>query len=1075
MPAVPVVIGGLIATGVAEVIGAAAITAIVGSTVSAAVATAVGAGIIAGGVAAIQGGSVSDVLKSAVVGGVASYAGAQVGNYIGNSVSAALDTSVPSSLGAYGADVAENAAGLSGISKSILGSVSSGITQSVIKGQPVGVGALSGLATGVVSSLDATFKTSPKWEVLGRAGQEAVKAATAASIVGGQPAEAAMAAALRTTNILGDAISYAPASVKAALNDPANAGTAQFLLGSVDNTISGLISGKNLTEAAQAGIARSVGTYLGDALKSNLTTYVNNAQKAYTTATSEEQKTKQAQQEAQSLVDRYNSISGEYNARLQHREELVKDFTETAKAAQELSDWSQQHPMRGGYHKSAEAAFLRKQAEDKLNALNEYTNKEVNGYYNSVKPELEGIPEKLKTFEAQAAKYQSAIDELKARTDTITATTATIINDTKKATVAGIAPDFDAGAYAKLNEVKGDPYEHFLTQGYDSKLPTNYESGADAALKSIGYKASPDEVKQVADLFKKSADPDVALGKFYDEHWVTQEEAAAAAKQAGFDLTPEQLKAFVGQASAGQNKVLGNVEQTAKLKQETQTKVEQMSNNALAEVAAKLGVGVGAVSNALKSGALSEAATTQLRKLAADSMVRQFGAFAANDPRIFAEAQGGALEAAAKRYGLGDLAAYIGRAANTGLLGLGLLTYSPDVGAPDTKQSLIPGLKLTSDQEKSLTSILGSMSPAEVQALQQKVAGLPTADRESYVKALASNSPGMEIEITGAGSIGTTPTPTPVTPTPTPVTPTPTPVTPTPTPVTPTPVTPTPVTPTPVTPTPVTPTPVTPTPVTPSAADEITKALEDLNFRDNTTAGLENLKTGLGQLGTSTTQQFGDVNARIVELQKQGLTQAEATNKALLELSSGQATLGQQQAAQAAAAKEAADKAAANQQATQTQFGDVNARIVELMRQGADYQTATTQAQTELKQGQAQLGTKVGELGTQVGQIGTKVGDLGTTLGGQIAGLGTQLTAAKQQTAQAQRQANMGTLFGLLGGFGGQQAAPPAAAPITPANIGYVYDIGGKSIFANPQQEKAFVSPYAEGGTVEDLMKILRG
>ncbi|RPJ30158.1 MAG: hypothetical protein EHM17_00315 [Verrucomicrobiaceae bacterium] len=228
------------------------------------------------------------------------------------------------------------------------------------------------------------------------------------------------------------------------------------------------------------------------------------------------------------------------------------------------------------------------------------------------------------------------------------------------------------------------------------------------------------------------------------------------------------------------------------------------------------------------------------------------------------------------------------------------------------------------------------------------------------------------------------------------------------------------------------------------------------------------VKTGLGQLGTSTTQQFGDVNARITELQRQGLTQSEATNKALLELSSGQATLGQQQAAQAAAAKEAAAQAAANQQATQTQFGDVNARIVALMRQGADYQTATTQAQTELKQGQAQLGTKVGELGT-------KVGDLGTTLGGQIAGLGTQLTAAKQQAAQAQQQANMGTLFGLLGGFGGQQAAPQAAAPVTPANIGYVYDIGGKSIFANPQQEKAFVSPYAEGGTVEDLMKILRG
>ena len=129
--------------------------------------------------------------------------------------------------------------------------------------------------------------------------------------------------------------------------------------------------------------------------------------------------------------------------------------------------------------------------------------------------------------------------------------------------VKSVDPKFDAEAYLKLNEVTGDPFQHFLTQGNKAKLPTNYESGADAALKSLGYKASPDEVKQVADLFKKSADPDVALGKFYDEHWVTQEEAAAAAKQAGFDLTPEQLKTFVGQTTGGQNTVLEDVARAA--------------------------------------------------------------------------------------------------------------------------------------------------------------------------------------------------------------------------------------------------------------------------------------------------------------------------------------------------------------------------------------------------------------------------------------------------------------------------------------------------------------------------------
>ena len=46
-----------------------------------------------------------------------------------------------------------------------------------------------------------------------------------------------------------------------------------------------------------------------------------------------------------------------------------------------------------------------------------------------------------------------------------------------------------------------------------------------------------------------------------------------------------------------------------------------------------------------------------------------------------------------------------------------------------------------------------------------------------------------------------------------------------------------------------------------------------------------------------------------------------------------------------------------------------------------------------------------------------------------------------------------------------------------PAKIGYIYDF--ESIFANPQQEALFGSPYAEGGYVEDsndeLLRLLEG
>ena len=75
--------------------------------------------------------------------------------------------------------------------------------------------------------------------------------------------------------------------------------------------------------------------------------------------------------------------------------------------------------------------------------------------------------------------------------------------------------------------------------------------------------------------------------------------------------------------------------------------------------------------------------------------------------------------------------------------------------------------------------------------------------------------------------------------------------------------------------------------------------------------------------------------------------------------------------------------------------------------------------------------------------------------------------AADQRAMVAKKQQQQNTLFNLLSqtpDAGGQRVdvKTPEAA-----KIGYAYD--WSSIFANPQQEKMFMTPYAKGGRVKTL------
>ena len=148
-----------------------------------------------------------------------------------------------------------------------------------------------------------------------------------------------------------------------------------------------------------------------------------------------------------------------------------------------------------------------------------------------------------------------------------------------------------------------------------------------------------------------------------------------------------------------------------------------------------------------------------------------------------------------------------------------------------------------------------------------------------------------------------------------------------------------------------------------------------------------------------------------------------------------------------------------------------------------------------LETGLGELGTQVGGLGTQVSGLETGLGELGTQVGGigqGLSGLGQGLTegisgltgligaTTKGLQQQSARNALLST---LLAGGGGGAPAQQQVKSVDPARIGYLYDIGGESIFATPQQQAFYQSPYtrkaANGGMIynsnDALLRLLGG
>ncbi len=202
MPAA-VVMAGLGYSGALTTIGGSIATAIgATSLVGTAAATAIGAGVVSGGITAIQGGDASDVLKSAVLGGVSSYAGASIGSSVASSVSESILSSGTESLVSKSvADAMGRVAGQAASSAIVSG------TSALLTGEdPVDAlikGGLGGaLTSGLMETVNYAVKDVPGFgppaNAMEAAAQRAAKTALATTILSGGNVESIAPAVLNS-------------------------------------------------------------------------------------------------------------------------------------------------------------------------------------------------------------------------------------------------------------------------------------------------------------------------------------------------------------------------------------------------------------------------------------------------------------------------------------------------------------------------------------------------------------------------------------------------------------------------------------------------------------------------------------------------------------------------------------------------------------------------------------------------------------------------------------------------------------------------------------------------------------
>lgn len=447
MPVAAVVLVAAAATGVAATIGTAVAATLIGATVSTAAATAIGTGVIAGTITAAQGGSVSDVLKSAVVGGVATYVGGYVGDVVGTSVASATGST---------------------LAGTIVGNVASGVAQAVVRGQDLETGAIAGLA----SSAGAVLGNIPGFKDLPKPVQAAVTATARAAVTGGNVPSAVAQSLITSTGILDSAIKSIPGS-STVLADTANKDVVQLVTGTLSGALTAALQNKNVGEAAQRALINTSADILAKNLfdgiaREQLKKDVAATQAKYNTA-QDAQKALQSNYESQTYyAEKYNAIVNTVRGMGTEHERLIKDYNDKKAIWQAKVDAGDTEGANA-YVENVNAAA--KVADDYVTKYNKYweDNKGTLDTYKTKLDELKAAYTPLeKTFTDASKTLQDASTALGKNVGTFT-------DNSNQAFVSALDPNFNAAQYREINNLGADVdvYEHYLSTGMFKGLATN--------------------------------------------------------------------------------------------------------------------------------------------------------------------------------------------------------------------------------------------------------------------------------------------------------------------------------------------------------------------------------------------------------------------------------------------------------------------------------------------------------------------------------------------------------------------------------------------------------------------------
>lgn len=551
-------VGSALAAGAAA-LGAAVAT--VGTAVAGAVGltglstlavTAIGSGVISGTITAIQGGSLSDVLKSAVVGGATAYVGGSVGNYVSKSVTAGISGGIvgPPTAGTVAAG-------------NLAGNVAAGVTRSAIMGQDLERGAILGVAASTTSLLNV----SPEFRNLPDSIKSVVSTSASTLIRGGDVKEAAVMAAITSGNIIQKALAQSP-ELKAYMEDPKNKYATEIALTTMNTALAASLVGGDVAKSTEDALVVATIDQMSQAFNEEYTTKVTAAQKKYAEAEETQKKLEPNYAKQKEYAAAYETTYAELTNAEKFQNDAIAKFNAKKSEYDKLNndgyiEDNQFYANKLAYgdefgntvYRGDLATEEYNKKVNELNAAAEEANKKIADakvVFDAKLPQLQQAEANIKQLQEAALPleqvYAAQVEDVNKYTNDVVDIGQEFVNNTNKSIISTILPDFNADEYSKINALGNgvDPYTHYINFGKKEDAPINYKSAAVKDFSDVGMSVPPSIADTIAKHMKTSTAPVDALDQYFAEHTLTPEEVKLQASKTGIQLSDEEAVRLSG-------------------------------------------------------------------------------------------------------------------------------------------------------------------------------------------------------------------------------------------------------------------------------------------------------------------------------------------------------------------------------------------------------------------------------------------------------------------------------------------------------------------------------------------------